>query len=123
MSLVCGNGVKLDSGKHRPSLVLHSFARALGEVIAVAEFGARKYTPDGWVLVENGVARYTDAMLRHQLALAQGQEEDPESGLPHRAHIAWNALAVLELTLRANAAGESQPKTTPTKDIVDADSK
>lgn len=123
MSLVCGNGVKLDVAKHRPSLVLHGFARALGEVITVAEFGARKYAPDNWMLVENGVARYTDAMLRHQLALAQGQETDPESGLPHRAHIAWNALAVLELTLRANAAGESQPKDHTVKDRNDDNTK
>lgn len=109
MSVANDKGVKLDGSKHRPSLVLGSFARALSEVIAVAEFGAHKYTPDGWVLVENGVARYTDAMLRHQLALAQGQQTDPESGLPHRAHIAWNALAVLELTLRADRP-EGQPE-------------
>jgi len=35
-------------------------------------------------------------MLRHWLA-AQHEFNDPETGLPHLAHVAWNALAVLTI--------------------------
>ena len=92
--------VKHDSGKIRPSLVILSMSRALQAVSEVGTFGAEKYTDDGWREVPDGVRRYTDAMLRHQLAEASGEVNDPESGLPHAAHIAWNALARLDLMLR-----------------------
>ena len=52
----------------------------------------------------NGLARYTDAMLRHHFAEAGGEELDEDSGLRHAAHRAWNALAVLELELREKGA-------------------
>jgi hypothetical protein len=93
-------GAKLDDGKNRLGLVLGSFSRALEEVGCVGTYGANKYTPNGWLTVPNGVERYTDAMYRHLLREAQGQELDEESGLRHAAQVAWNALARLELMLR-----------------------
>lgn len=97
-------GAKLDAGKVRPSLVLNGFAAALAEVFAVAEYGAKKYTPYGWREVADGQTRYTDAKLRHQLAAMQGEVYDPETGLRHAAQEAWNALAVLQLQIEADRA-------------------
>lgn len=97
-------GAKLDAGKVRPGLVLGGFANALLEVAAVGTFGANKYSDNGWLSVPNGLARYTDAMLRHHFAEAGGEELDEDSGLRHAAHRAWNALAVLELALREKVA-------------------
>ena len=94
-------GMKFDTDKPRCGMVLHGFARALGMVCAVGEMGAKKYAPNNWQLVEGGVERYTDAMHRHWLAEARGEALDPESGLPHAAHCAWNALARLDLMIRA----------------------
>ncbi len=98
-------GVKYDEEKPRPSLVINGFALALYEVARVATYGAKKYTDNGWTEVVNGHARYTDAMLRHILAEGAGQALDKESGLDHDAMVAWNALARLELRLRANTQG------------------
>ena len=67
-------GIKHDQGKPRVSLVVHGFARALLEVSAVATFGAEKYSAHGWVSVPHGCERYTDAMYRHLLAEAAGQQ-------------------------------------------------
>lgn len=92
-------GAKLDAGKPRPALVLGGFSRALEAVTEVGTFGARKYTPNGWRSVPNGVERYSEAMLRHWLKETQGIELDPGSNLTHAAHLAWNALARLELML------------------------
>jgi hypothetical protein len=92
-------GAKLDAGKIRPGLVLGGFSRALQAVSAVGTYGARKYSPNGWRTVPGGVERYTDAMVRHLLEEADASD-DEESGLPHAAHVAWNALARLELMLR-----------------------
>jgi hypothetical protein len=93
-------GAKLDAGKTRPGMVFSAFARAMDEVAKVGTYGADKYSEDGWLQVPNGEARYTDAMLRHYFREAKGEWVDQESDLPHAAHLAWNALARLELMLR-----------------------
>ena len=93
-------GAKLDAGKVRAGLVIGGFSRALHEVSKVGTYGANLYTPYGWIKVENGKERYTDAMLRHFLREEAGEERDPESSLPHAAHLAWNALARLDLMIR-----------------------
>lgn len=93
-------GAKLDYGKNRLALVLGSFSRALWAVGEVGTFGAGKYSPNGWLQVENGIERYDDAKLRHAMARYMGESVAPDSGLLHAAHEAWNCLAVLELELR-----------------------
>jgi len=93
-------GAKLDHGKIRAGLVINGFARALSEVSRVGTFGAQKYTPCGWIQVENGVERYTDAMYRHLMAEARGETLDNETYIRHAAHAAWNALARLDLMIR-----------------------
>ena len=86
------------------SLVLDGFKRALTEVGRVGTFGANKYSDNGWMEVENGIARYRDAMYRHLFAT---DHYDDQSGLSHMAHAAWNMLAMLELMERE----ESNPLT------------
>ena len=90
-------GVKLDNEKPRMDLVLGGFAKALYEVGLVGTFGADKYSDDGWKYVDNGIERYLSAMLRHYIKYKNGELIDEESGLPHLSHMAWNALAVLQL--------------------------
>lgn len=97
-------GAKLDAGKNRLGLVFGGFALALEEVGRVGTFGATKYTPDGWMSVPNGVERYTDAMYRHLMLEAQGEDFDSETELLHAAHAAWNALARLHLMLHRSAS-------------------
>lgn len=94
-------GVKLDSGK--PAIargVLQYFPKAIGAVARVSEFGASKYTWDGWRDVENASERYTEALTRHLVADAT-EDIDAESGMSHKAHLAWNALAILELEMNS----------------------
>jgi len=93
-------GVKHDVKKPRASMVLLGFANALLAVAEAGTFGAVKYADNNWRHVPNGTERYTDAMLRHLLAEGAGEITDPDSGLWHAAHTAWNALARLELMLR-----------------------
>ena len=93
-------GVKDDSDKPRLDLVLGDFPHALWGVGLVGTYGANKYTDRGWQEVDNGIERYSSALLRHYLNYKSGEELDPESGLPHLSHMAWNALAILELYMR-----------------------
>lgn len=92
-------GVKNDEGKIRLGLVIKGFARGLLEVGRVGTFGANKYTDDGWQSVKDGQQRYLDALYRHLATWHCGEQNDEESGLCHLAHAAWNALAILTLSL------------------------
>lgn len=96
-------GAKADAGKTRGWLCLAGFSRALEEVAKVTTVGANKYTPNGWVDVPDGPARYMDAFVRHALALGQGEVMDDGSGgtgCYHKAQMIWNLLAAFELELR-----------------------
>ena len=93
-------GAKVDAGKARAGLVLGDFPRALLSVAEVGTFGARKYSDHGWLSVPDGINRYEDACWRHYLKEKAGEELDNDSGIEHASHMAWNALAVLELKLR-----------------------
>lgn len=94
-------GQKFDSDKVRSGLLLGGFARSLNAVAQVGTFGANKYVEDGWIEVPDGINRYTDALYRHLLTEESGQACDEESQLLHAAHTGWNALARLDLMLRA----------------------
>jgi hypothetical protein len=93
--------IKYDGGK--PALwrgVMQYFPRAVQAVGDISTFGARKYAWNGWEGVEDGIARYSDAMVRHLAKEGAGETVDPDSGLLHAAHTAWGAMARLELILR-----------------------
>lgn len=108
-------GEKWDDGKPDTSLLL-AFPLALMEVARVGTFGTqvKGYARGSWRHVENGVTRYTAALLRHLLK-EEGADYDEESHLLHTAHTAWNALARLELELmRRRATGEPTNETEKT---------
>lgn len=92
---------KLDGGK--PMMlrgVLEYFPRALRAVAGVSEYGSQKYKGwGGWRRVQDGIVRYGEAGLRHNVSDASGETHDPETKLLHKAHAAWNALAALEMVL------------------------
>lgn len=64
---------------------------ALEDMVRVLEFGAKKYSPDNW---KNGLktTEVFESTLRHLTAYIQGEDDDPESGLPHTGHILCNAM-------------------------------
>ena len=99
-------GAKCDAGKPRVGLVLADFDLALNAVAIVGTHGAEKYTDRGWLTVPNGIARYTDAMLRHWLAEQRGVQNPDWDDVTHAAQTAWNALARLQLILEAEKTKE-----------------
>jgi len=70
-------GMKLDSDKPRPELMIPEFLIAVSRVMA---FGAKKYEVDNWQLVPNAKSRYIGAALRHLYAFMSGNKNDPETG-------------------------------------------
>ena len=96
-------GHKYNEGKTRMGL-LPGFA-ALMEVGKVATFGAKKYKDHNWRGAQTNGA-YIDALLRHVCNWVDGEDNDPESGLPHLAHAAWNCLALLTFRLDGKTRDE-----------------
>jgi hypothetical protein len=82
-SVVFNQGVKYDNGKPQWSLLPF---KALGQVVDVLTYGAKKYSPDNWKKVPDARRRYTDAGFRHFTAYASGETHDPETGKHHLAH-------------------------------------
>jgi len=88
-------GTKHDDGK--PMLDLLD-PGVLIDVAQVFTFGAQKYAPHNW---RDGIytSRLYASLMRHLLAFWSGEENDPESGLPHLAH-AGCCLMMLAATVR-----------------------
>lgn len=103
-------GAKLDHGKvpvYRGAV--DYFPRAIMAVADISAYGAAKYDWKGWETVPNGIARYTDAGMRHVFGeIIEGKyDSGPNgSGKLHKAHAAWCLLAALELELREQEAND-----------------
>lgn len=65
-------------------------------VAKVLEHGAEKYGPFNWRETPVGTMTYLSAMQRHLSAFIDGEEFDPDSGMPHLAHIAAGAAILLD---------------------------
>lgn len=98
-------GEKQDKDKPRHGLVVRDFAKALQAIGEIGSYGAKKYSPSNWLMVET--ERYEDAFMRHYLKHLEGDMIDPESGYPHLAHAAWNILAILEKCEQAKQLGST----------------
>lgn len=90
-------GFKADAGKADWSLLP---IEAVEEIIKVLEFGKDKYTVDGWKDVPNAENRYYSALMRHVAEYRKGEKFDSETGLPHIAHAATNALFLIWFGLK-----------------------
>ena len=96
-------GAKHDQGKPRYSLLEWDFIK---QIVYVLEFGAEKYTEEGWKQVPNAKQRYWDAAMRHLTAVKEGKLYDEDSGLPHYAHVAANCMFLSYFELRAAPSKE-----------------
>lgn len=98
--IIATEGKKYDGNKPMTGTVLRVFPFALNAIGACIKFGATKYPdPNNWKKNKNALVRYNDSLVRHLTKHFTGNEMDEETGLPHLAHVAWNALAILELYL------------------------
>jgi hypothetical protein len=85
-------GLKYDNDKLRWDLLPIA---EVEEVVKILTFGAKKYAPNNWQLVNNAKERYYAAIMRHMVAYRKGELIDPESGLPHLAHAMCNIMFLM----------------------------
>lgn len=84
-------GLRYNAGKVRHDL-LEPFA--INELAKVFTKGSEKYSDHNWL---KGMKWSTmlASMKRHLNAYERGEDFDPETGLYHMAHVAWNALGIV----------------------------
>jgi len=94
---------------------IHGFAKpsislvppvAIVEMARAFRHGADKYGPANWRDKPVTIQTYIDAALRHLLAIADGEDVDPESGCFHAAHVA-SCMAII---MDAKASGTLQDR-------------
>ncbi len=69
---------------------------ALSETAWVQSLGAEKYGPWNWRQNRVEAMTYVGAILRHMAAWSSGEDNDPESGRSHLAHIAAGCNILLD---------------------------
>jgi len=85
---------KFDQGKPPLSLLDRKALEGTAQILA---YGGRKYALHNW---RKGLryTRLSDAVLRHLLAFIDGEDIDPESGLPHVDHAACGIMFLQNMT-------------------------
>lgn len=104
-------GKKDTKGKVRMELLPMEALRSVAEILT---FGAEKYGANNWQNIDDGYNLFWGALLRHKTLKDMGEEFDKESGKPHDAHIACNALFMLYYSLHKHKETHKETRTIET---------
>ena len=72
------------------------FPMAMTGLAMVLEHGAKKHGGFRAGKANMPLNDMTDSMLRHLTAILNGEETDPDSGLPHKFHLLANAVFIAD---------------------------
>ena len=98
-------GIKFDQGKPRYDLIPPEIEEAIAKVLT---FGAAKYGDRNWELGMDWGRAYA-ALRRHMGAWWGGENNDPETGMPHT----WHAAGCIAFLVAFEARGvgtDDRPK-------------
>jgi len=101
--MVDGGGKRFDEGKERVDLIPPDAMMCIGKVMG---YGATKYYDSSIPRPEQNwqrgqkLSKVVGPLLRHLYKYLMGYDLDSESGLPHLAHVAANAIFLLTYHLR-----------------------
>jgi hypothetical protein len=103
-SLEKGSGARFNDGKPDMSLIPLC---TMDDEARVWQYGKAKYAAWNWA---KGMPWSVPlaCMMRHMAAWQRGEENDPESGLPHLAHAMCN-LRMLTLYAKTFPEGDDRP--------------
>jgi hypothetical protein len=99
-----GSGARFNDGKVPLDLIPLS---ALIECARVFDYGRKKYAAWNWAKGMDWSVPY-GCLLRHMAAWFDGEDSDPESGLPHLGHAMCN-LVMLSTFARTFREGDDRP--------------
>lgn len=100
-----GSGARYNDGKVELDLIP---GLALEDCARVFAYGRRKYAAWNWAKGMQWMVVF-GCLLRHLYAWARGEDNDPESGLPHLGHAMCN-LVMLSTFAHTYPDGDNRPK-------------
>ena len=100
---------------NRQDLIAVPFLEQLGLVCGM---GAEKYDDDNWRKGYSWRLSY-GAMQRHIHAFWTGEDNDPESGLPHLAHAAWHCMVLFTYSSQSKYAEHDDRPDLPENAFLD----
>jgi len=100
-----GSGARYNFGKPKFHLIPMSL---LEDTARVWEYGAKKYAAWNWAKGADWSVPY-DSLQRHLTAWQNGEHLDPESGLPHTAHMMCNVMMLAHYE-KFYPEGDDRPK-------------
>jgi hypothetical protein len=100
-----GSGARYNDGKVALELIP---GVALEDCARVFDYGRKKYAAWNWAKGMQWMVPF-GCLLRHLYAWARGEDNDPESGLPHLGHAMCN-LVMLSTFARTYREGDDRPK-------------
>jgi len=106
-------GKKDDEKKTRWDLLIIGLREEIKEVVEVLDFGARKYSDNGWKKLPGIRRRYLAACMRHIVAWLTGERFDRESGKNHLSHAVCCLLFILWADRNVSEAVEGENPTCP----------
>lgn len=83
----------------------------------VMKGGAVKYGKFNWNKDPVRASTYYDAAFRHLASFYAGEELDPESGLPHMAHVRACMAILIDAQLTGNMI-DDRPKTVSVSELI-----
>lgn len=83
-----GMSLRYNEGKLKWSLIHYE---SMEPMVRVLEFGLKKYKIDNWKIGLDKKENL-ESMMRHLTRIMDGEEIDPDSGLPHMGHIQCGAM-------------------------------
>ena len=113
MTKPSAQGTRYNAGKAPISLVLEA-RDAVNGMANVLGFGLIKYGRGNW-FKGLPVTEVADSLARHLAAYLSGEDNDPETGLPHVDHIAVNALFISQLSRRPECDDRTHLREPPCK--------
>lgn len=106
-----GTDPKGEAGKDKCPLWLIP-PKPLEEAAFVHALGARKYGPWNWRRNKVSASTYISAIMRHLNAWRSGEDNDPESGRSHLAHIVAGCFILMDAALFGNLIDDRAKPTT-----------
>ena len=103
------------------ALVPPSASAAIAKAL---QLGGNKYHPWNWRKARVGRMTYAHAIKRHLDAWIDGEDNDPESGLSHIAHVAASACIVLDAEVFGTLEDDrppGKPPAAPSLSVPDAE--
>ena len=85
-------GLKDDKNKLRYDLITVESIKGMAEVLT---YGAKKYKPNSWQNLEDGINKHYAATMRHIMKWRSGEENDEDTNLHHLKHAMTNLMFLI----------------------------